>query len=148
MRWSWGTPKSDCSSAVRPGSNQSEANRRTGSSEASGPTHLPALLSRAAGLPPMAGLKGDLGALVLGVLVARHQKAEEVASTMFGFKYPFLLGFFLSIGLSGPLTLGLARRPLADRSRNRPVALLRRRGSAQRRRPPDLPTIPRGVDAL
>ena len=53
----------------------------------------------------LVGLKGDLGALVLGVLVARHHKADEVASTMFGFKNLFLLGFFLSIGLSGPLTL-------------------------------------------
>ena len=52
------------------------------------------------------GLKGDVGALVLGVLVARHHKAEEVAETMFGFKNLFLLGFFLSIGLSGPLTSG------------------------------------------
>ena len=54
----------------------------------------------------LVGLKGDLGALVLGVLVARHEKAEEVARTMFGFKNLFLLGFFLSIGLSGPLTAG------------------------------------------
>ncbi|MDE2773316.1 MAG: cation:proton antiporter [Gemmatimonadota bacterium] len=53
----------------------------------------------------LAGLKGDLGALVLGVLVARHHKADEVAKTMFGLKDLFLLGFFLSIGLSGPLTL-------------------------------------------
>lgn len=53
----------------------------------------------------LVGLKGDLGALVLGVLVASHDKAEEVAKTMFGFKNLFLLGFFLSIGLSGPLTL-------------------------------------------
>ena len=53
----------------------------------------------------LVGLKGDLGALVLGVLVARHHKAEEVARTMFGFKNLFLLGFFLSIGFSGPLTL-------------------------------------------
>ena len=54
----------------------------------------------------LVGLKGDLGALVLGVLVASHEKAEEVASTMFGLKNLFLLGFFLSIGLSGPLTMG------------------------------------------
>ena len=53
----------------------------------------------------LVGLKGDLGALVLGVLVAGHEKADEVAKTMFGFKNLFLLGFFLSIGLSGPLTL-------------------------------------------
>ena len=53
----------------------------------------------------LVGLKGDLGALVLGVLVASHEKAEEVARTMFGLKNLFLLGFFLSIGLSGPLTM-------------------------------------------
>ena len=49
-------------------------------------------------------LKGDLGALVLGVLMANHPKADELAKTMLGFKDLFLLGFFLSIGLSGPLT--------------------------------------------
>ncbi len=53
----------------------------------------------------LVGLKGDLGALILGVLVASHDKADEVAETMFGFKDLFLLGFFLSIGLSGPLTM-------------------------------------------
>ena len=52
----------------------------------------------------LVGLKGDLGALVLGVLVASHPKAEELAKTMLGFKDLFLLGFFLSIGLSGALT--------------------------------------------
>ena len=51
------------------------------------------------------GLKGDLGALVLGVLIAHHPKAEELSKTMLGFKDLFLLGFFLSIGMSGPLTL-------------------------------------------
>ncbi len=49
-------------------------------------------------------LKGDLGALVLGVLVASHAKADELAKTMLGFKDVFLLGFFLSIGLSGTPT--------------------------------------------
>ncbi len=53
----------------------------------------------------LVGLKGDLGALVLGVLVAGHAKADELAKTMLGFKDLFLLGFFLSIGLSGPLTM-------------------------------------------
>ena len=53
----------------------------------------------------LVGVKGDLGALALGVLVASHHKADEVAKTMFGFKNLFLLGFFLSIGLSGPLTM-------------------------------------------
>ena len=52
----------------------------------------------------VAGLKGDLGALVLGVLIAGHDKADELAKTMLGFKDLFLVGFFLSIGVSGPLT--------------------------------------------
>ena len=53
----------------------------------------------------LVGLKADLGALVLGVLIANHRKSEEMAKTMLGFKDLFLLGFFLSIGLSGQLTL-------------------------------------------
>ncbi len=53
----------------------------------------------------LVGLKGDLGALVLGVLIANHRKADEMAKTMLGFKDLFLLGFFLSIGLSGQPTL-------------------------------------------
>ena len=52
----------------------------------------------------MVGMKGDLGALVLGVLMANHAKAPEMAKVMLGFKDLFLLGFFLSIGLSGQLT--------------------------------------------
>ncbi|MEM1411271.1 MAG: cation:proton antiporter [Pseudomonadota bacterium] len=47
------------------------------------------------------GLKGDLGALVIGILVAGHAKAEELSKTMLGFKDLFLLGFFLSIGQAG-----------------------------------------------
>ena len=49
----------------------------------------------------LVGMKGDLGALVLGVLVASHAKAEDLSKAMLGFKNLFLLGFFLSIGLSG-----------------------------------------------
>lgn len=56
----------------------------------------------------LVGLKGDLGALVLGVLIANHAKAEEIAKTMLGFKDLFLLSFFLSIGLSGHPTLETA----------------------------------------
>lgn len=54
------------------------------------------------------GLKGDLGALALGILVANHAKSEELAKTMLGFKDLFLLGFFLSIGLSGEVTVQAA----------------------------------------
>lgn len=53
----------------------------------------------------LVGLKGDLGALVLGVLIANHRKADELAKTMLSFKDLFLLGFFLSIGLSSQPTL-------------------------------------------
>lgn len=47
------------------------------------------------------GLKPDLGALVLGVLLAGHPKAKELSNTMLSFKDLFLVGFFLTIGLSG-----------------------------------------------
>ena len=53
----------------------------------------------------LVGLKGDVGALLVGVLISNHAKAEEMAKTMLGFKDLFLLGFFLSIGLSGQPTL-------------------------------------------
>jgi len=47
------------------------------------------------------GLKPDLGALVLGMLLAAHPRAGEVAYQLFGFKEILLVGFFLSIGLGG-----------------------------------------------
>lgn len=53
----------------------------------------------------LTGLKADLGALVAGILVANHKKAKEMADTLMGFKDIFLIGFFLSIGLSGIPTL-------------------------------------------
>lgn len=53
----------------------------------------------------LVGMKGDLGALILGVLIASHPKSEEMAKTMLGFKDLFLLGFFLSIGLAAQPTL-------------------------------------------
>ncbi|NNL04844.1 MAG: cation:proton antiporter [Xanthomonadales bacterium] len=53
----------------------------------------------------LVGLKGDVGALVLGVMLASHGKADELNKTMMGFKNLFLLGFFLSVGLSGSPTV-------------------------------------------
>lgn len=47
------------------------------------------------------GLKADLGALVFGMLVSKHYKANEMAKILMNFKDIFLIGFFLSIGLSG-----------------------------------------------
>lgn len=52
----------------------------------------------------LVGMKGDLGALILGLLIANHPKSDEITKTMLGYKDLFLLGFFLSIGLSGHLT--------------------------------------------
>lgn len=49
----------------------------------------------------LTGLKPDLGALIAGMLIANHKKAKEMADTLIGFKDMFLIGFFLSIGLSG-----------------------------------------------
>lgn len=47
------------------------------------------------------GIKGDLGALLIGALLAGDQKAKELAKNLLYFKDLFLVGFFLSIGLSG-----------------------------------------------
>lgn len=49
----------------------------------------------------MVRLKADLGALIVGMLLASHPKASELAKSLFGLKDIFLVGFFLSIGLSG-----------------------------------------------
>ena len=49
-------------------------------------------------------VKGDLGALILGILLASHLRASDLARQLLGFKDLFLVGFFLSIGLSGPLS--------------------------------------------
>ncbi len=49
----------------------------------------------------LVGIKGDLGALILGAVLAGDQKAKELAKNLLYFKDLFLVGFFLSIGLSG-----------------------------------------------
>jgi predicted Kef-type K+ transport protein len=49
----------------------------------------------------LVGLKPDLGALVMGILLAGHPKADELAKVLLSFKDLFLVGFFLNIGLSG-----------------------------------------------
>ena len=53
----------------------------------------------------LVGVKGDLGALIVGVLISTHTNSNEMAKSMLGFKDLFLLGFFLSIGMSGQLSL-------------------------------------------
>ncbi len=54
------------------------------------------------------GLKPDLGALILGMLLAGHPKTDELAKAMFGFKDMFLVGFFLTIGMADLPTLEMA----------------------------------------
>lgn len=49
----------------------------------------------------LVGMKGDLGALILGVLLAQFAKSDELAKTLLGFKDVFLVCFFLTIGLTG-----------------------------------------------
>jgi hypothetical protein len=59
----------------------------------------------------MVGMKPDLGALIIGILLADHPKAKELSESLMGFKDIFLVGFFLTIGLSGVPTfeaLGIA----------------------------------------
>ncbi|MGB0494860.1 MAG: cation:proton antiporter [Kangiellaceae bacterium] len=53
----------------------------------------------------IAGVKDDIGALFMGVLISTHSKSTEMAKSMLGFKDLFLVGFFLSIGMSGSLSL-------------------------------------------
>jgi glutathione-regulated potassium-efflux system ancillary protein KefC len=48
-----------------------------------------------------AGLKGDLGAFVAGVLLASSPRAEEVAKSLFAVKELLLVAFFVSVGLHG-----------------------------------------------
>ena len=48
-----------------------------------------------------AGLKGDLGALAIGALLAGTQKSKELYRNLMNFKDLFLVGFFLTIGLDG-----------------------------------------------
>ncbi|MBL4815671.1 MAG: cation:proton antiporter [Shewanella sp.] len=47
------------------------------------------------------GLKPDLGALIVGILLAGHPKSSELAKSLFFFKELFLVAFFLTVGLNG-----------------------------------------------
>ena len=50
-------------------------------------------------------MKGDLGALIVGALLAAHPSAAAMSKKLMGFKDIFLVCFFLTIGLSGDITL-------------------------------------------
>jgi len=49
----------------------------------------------------MFGLKADLGALAMGMLMVQHPKADELYDRMMQYKDFFLIAFFVSIGLTG-----------------------------------------------
>jgi predicted Kef-type K+ transport protein len=51
------------------------------------------------------GLTPELGALLLGTVLADHRRAQELSNALWGLKELFLIGFFLSIGLSGLPTI-------------------------------------------
>lgn len=83
------------------------------------------------------GLKGDLGAIVMGVLLARHPAAGELSRSLFGVKELLLVAFFVSIGLTGVPTwpeagLGLALLLLLPLQAGLYVLLLWARGLRQR----------------
>jgi predicted Kef-type K+ transport protein len=61
------------------------------------------------------GLSPELGALVIGMLLADHARAVELSDALWSLKEFFLVGFFLTVGLSDlPTweTVGLATVPL------------------------------------
>lgn len=47
------------------------------------------------------GLSGSLGALVMGLVLARHDGAEQLSDALFSVKELLLVGFFVSIGFAG-----------------------------------------------
>ena len=59
-----------------------------------------ALAIGSADLFELVDLKGDLGALIAGMLLAGSKKADELAKRLLGFKELFLVGFFLSVGMT------------------------------------------------
>jgi predicted Kef-type K+ transport protein len=61
-----------------------------------------------AGLFETVGMKGDLGALVAGVVLGGSGKSDEMAKSLLGLKDLFLVGFFLSVGLTGLPTVETA----------------------------------------
>lgn len=46
-------------------------------------------------------LSPELGALVMGAVIASHRRAMEMSNALWGLKEVFLIGFFLQIGMSG-----------------------------------------------
>ncbi|MPV85582.1 cation:proton antiporter family protein [Ostreibacterium oceani] len=59
------------------------------------------------GLFDFVGVKGDLGALIIGMLLAPHKSSHQLAKSLFHLKEFLLVGFFLSIGLIALPTMEL-----------------------------------------
>lgn len=49
----------------------------------------------------LVGLKPDLGALIIGMILVNHKKSDELHDRMMGYKDFFLIAFFIKIGLIG-----------------------------------------------
>ncbi|MDZ7790852.1 MAG: cation:proton antiporter family protein [Xanthomonadales bacterium] len=47
------------------------------------------------------GLSSEVGALLMGVLLSSHRRAQELSESLWSLKELFLVGFFLQIGMSG-----------------------------------------------
>ena len=65
----------------------------------------------------LVGLKPDLGALIIGMLLVNHPRTEELYSRMVEYKDFFLIAFFLQVGLVGlpsvsSVTIALVILPL------------------------------------
>lgn len=53
------------------------------------------------------GVKGDLGALIVGMLLASHPSTAGLAKSLFHMKELFLVGFFVSVGLGAMPNLSM-----------------------------------------
>lgn len=58
-----------------------------------------------ASLFEMVSMKADLGALIMGMILAKQSRSSEMAASLLAFKDLFLIGFFLSIGLTATISL-------------------------------------------
>ncbi|WP_404377614.1 cation:proton antiporter [Vreelandella aquamarina] len=47
------------------------------------------------------GLSSEVGALVMGLLLAKHPRAQELSKALWGLKEVLLISFFLQIGMAG-----------------------------------------------
>ena len=65
-----------------------------------------------AALFELVNMKADLGALVMGMVLARQPRSSEMATALLAFKDLFLIGFFLSIGLTASISLDVVSTAL------------------------------------